>query len=365
MLPGDKTHRVWSVDVFRGLTVSLMILVNNPGSWQAIYAPLRHAKWDGLTLADLVFPFFLWVMGVSHALSTSGKGGSGIRIVRRSLILFSIGLLFNFIPDFDISSVRIPGVLQRIAVCYLLSSLLSRRGVSAEIIGVVACLGSYAGLMLAYPVPDVGPGHLEVEQNAARSIDARILAGHMWSVTKTWDPEGIVSTLPAVATTLLGSMAGRWIRAQGIELRYAVVLPAAGVVGITAGALVSLAFPVNKNLWSPSYVFVTVGGACILLGLGLLWESRPAFRPTIGGIFVRSLAAQGKNPLLLYVISVFAGKAAAYIKPGGVPLREYAFQFFCNFFPPLEASLVYALSFVIVFAALGLWLEKRSVFVRL
>ncbi len=341
-----------------------MILVNNPGSWQAVYAPLRHAKWDGLTFADLVFPFFLWIMGVSLALSGTATGPSSMRILRRSAVLFAIGLGFNFIPDLDPGSVRIPGVLQRIALCYLAAAFLHKGGFRWEFVGLAGCFLVYSVVMLALPISGAEPGRLDVDGNAARAVDQWALGGHLWSVTKTWDPEGIVSTLTAVATTILGLFAGRSLRAAASR-RTAFVLIVAGVVGVIASWALGFLFPVNKNLWSPSYVLVTAGLAAVLLALGILFETRAAFDPRMGGPAFRSFAAQGKNPLLLYVLSVCIGKIMAYGKTAEVPLREWAYRFLCKYLSAFDASLTYALLLVIVFAVIGLVLEKRGVALRL
>jgi len=202
--------------VFRGLTIAAMILVNNPGNWNEVYDPLAHAEWNGWTIADLVFPFFLFIVGTAIPLSL-GETGSGrtmpgrhlARIVRRTAILFALGLMLNALGGFEsLSMLRIPGVLQRIALCYFAASLLflytPRSGPAVVLVALVV---GYWMLLTLVPVYGKEPGVLDPEHNLAAAIDRRLLAeGHLYH--QTWDPEGFLSTMPAVATTLAGVLAG-------------------------------------------------------------------------------------------------------------------------------------------------------------
>ena len=229
----NPSGRLLSLDFFRGSTILAMILVNNPGSWSHVYPPLLHAKWHGWTFTDLIFPFFLFIIGVAIVYAFSKRISSGApkidlykKIIRRTLIIFALGLFLSGFPYFDFSTIRIMGVLQRIAICYLVASIIY---LHTDWKGQ---LGWAIGLMLAYwammewiPVPGVGPGSYEKGANFAAYIDSMFLEGHMWSVSKTWDPEGIISTIPAISTTLFGVLTGHWMRSDKNPIEKAKKLP--------------------------------------------------------------------------------------------------------------------------------------------
>ena len=201
-MPETRLH---SLDAFRGLTMAAMVLVNNPGTWRAVYAPLQHADWNGLTPTDVIFPFFLFIVGVATALSRPTPG----RIVRRAAIIFTLGLVLNGLPSFDWATIRIPGVLQRIAVCYLVAAFLflTTRLRTQALVTAALLLGYWAAMTLV-PVPGHGAGDLGPEGNLAAWLDRAVLGPHVLRLTRVYDPEGILSTVPAVATTLLAECAG-------------------------------------------------------------------------------------------------------------------------------------------------------------
>ncbi len=226
-----------SLDVFRGATIAAMILVNDPGSWSHIYPPLEHAEWNGWTPTDLIFPFFLFIVGVSMTLSFASRIARGltrsalaIHVVRRSALIFAIGLFLNGFPDFDFSSIRIMGVLQRIALCYLVAGLLYlaafqrepaaerparvRANIRVTAAVAVALLVGYWALMTFVPVPGYGAGRLGKNDNLGAYIDRTLMGGHLWAESMTWDPEGFLSTLPAIASLLIGLLAGEWLRSD-------------------------------------------------------------------------------------------------------------------------------------------------------
>jgi predicted acyltransferase len=215
-----KETRLTSLDVFRGATIAGMILVNNPGSWSYVYPQLRHADWHGWTFTDLIFPFFLFIVGVAIVFSFSRRVELGYsrvklfgKVVRRTIILFALGLFLNGFPEFNFSTIRIMGVLQRIAICYFFASVIYlTSSVRWQAFWSFALLFIYWGLMEFVPVPGIGAGLYEKGRNFAAYVDSLILKGHMWSATKTWDPEGIVSTIPAISTTLFGVLTGHWLR---------------------------------------------------------------------------------------------------------------------------------------------------------
>ena len=213
-----------SLDAFRGATIAAMILVNNPGDGRTTFAPLLHAEWNGWTFTDLVFPFFLWMVGIAMTFSFArrveggaGKGKLLLHTVRRAALIFLLGLLLNGFPKYDLTTLRIPGVLQRIAICYLIGSLIflytKWRGQLAAIVGLCAV---YWMLMTLFPVPGYGPGVLEPIGNFGQWVDEMLLSGHMYSRTKVWDPEGVVSTLPAIANVLFGALFGTLLRKPGL-----------------------------------------------------------------------------------------------------------------------------------------------------
>ena len=244
-----------------------MVLVNNPGTWRAVYPPLRHADWHGWTPTDLIFPFFLFIVGVAIPLALGrrradgeGRGRIVARILRRSIVIFALGLILHAVPSFDLATLRIPGVLQRIAVCYLVGALLFvATGWRTQVILSTAALVGYWAALMFVPVPGFGAGDLSQEGNLAAWLDRAVLGPHIWRVGRVYDPEGILSTVPAVVTTLLGVLTGQWIR----RARSAIValrgLLAAGSVGIALGLAWGHWLPLNKALWTGSYAAFTAG----------------------------------------------------------------------------------------------------------
>src|SRR5262245_4381882 len=265
--PVPASQRLISLDAFRGMTIAAMILVNDPGTWSAVYWPLDHASWNGWTPTDLVFPFFLFIMGVALELSTARRSaanpqGDNRAILRhvliRALILFALGLFLNGFPFFHLHRIRIMGVLQRIALCSLFAGLLTlKTTVRTRVIVVAGLLLGYWALMTLVPVPGYGRGHLDPEGNLAAYIDRALMSGHTWKAM--WDPEGWLSTLPAIATTLMGGFAGRWLLSAASESRKVLALVVAGGVGLVAGEIWNRWFPINKNLWTSSYAVFTAG----------------------------------------------------------------------------------------------------------
>jgi len=265
----SKSDRLLSLDVFRGITVAAMILVNNPGSWDAIYPPLEHAHWNGCTPTDLIFPFFLFIVGMSIHFAYQSKLEEGltkktfIKILKRTLIIFALGIFLAWFPIFSfdrLSRIRIPGVLQRISLVFFFCSIFYFKTSWLTQLRIVAVfLVGYFLLMALVPVPGVGPASLEPETNLGAWLDRLLLNGHLWSQSKTWDPEGILSTVPAIATGLLGVLAGQlFSKIEKPELR-TTWLFFAGAVLILAGLTWGLIFPINKALWTSSYVLYTAG----------------------------------------------------------------------------------------------------------
>jgi len=263
--------RLTSLDVFRGLTVAAMIVVNNPGTWKAVYAPLRHADWHGWTPTDLVFPFFLFIVGVAIPLALGPRHESSpsarpvvVKIVRRSAIIFALGLVINIIANPSLATVRIPGVLQRIAVCYLAAALLFVwTGWRTQVAVTALALVGYWAAITLIPVPGFGPGDLGKEGNLAAWLDRLVLGGHIWRAGRVYDPEGILSTLPAIATTLLGVLAGERLRLGRPGAAVAREFFLAGLSAAAVGLAWGQWLPINKALWTSSYAVFTAGAALI------------------------------------------------------------------------------------------------------
>ncbi len=364
-----SSERLSSLDAFRGFTIAGMILVNNPGSWNHVYPPLRHTVWHGCTPTDLIFPFFLFIIGVAlsfsftRRLELADRRSLHLKIIRRSLIIFALGMLPRFIPDFDLSNLRIAGVLQRIAVVYLASSLIvlhfSRRAQAWIAAGLM--LGYWAAMSLI-PVPGHGAGVLTPEGNLAAFIDSYLLPGKMYR--GTWDPEGLFSTLPAIATTLLGVFAGNWIRSGRERSEIAAGMFTAGWIAILAGLAWGLAFPLNKNLWSSSYVLYTAGAA--LEGLAFCYwliDVRGYRR------WAQPAIVYGLNSIAVFVLSGLLAKMLIRTKisadPKAISLWDWTYQqVFLPWCTPTGASLAMALANV-AFWWLMMWLlYRREIFIK-
>lgn len=341
--------RLLSLDVFRGLTIAGMILVNNPGSWAHVYAPLRHAEWHGWTPTDMVFPFFLWISGLAMTLSLARRLAAGadktrllLHTARRAATVFALGLLLNLIPNFDFSTVRIPGVLQRIGVCYFFATLvyiyLPRKG---QFAAALALLATYTATMLYLPFPGALPDRWSIDANATRFLDGILLEGHMWRQTRVWDPEGALSTLPAIVTMLAGALARDYVRS--------------GLLLTAAGLLLDFLIPINKPLWTPSYVLLMAGLASLIYGLLHEWIDTRGNRQ-----FTRFFEIYGTNAIVSFVLS---GAIARILGQSGY--GKAMFTALTSVFSPINASLAYALANV-AFCFIVAWLlYRKQILVRL
>ncbi len=349
-----------------------MILVNNAGDWHAVYPPLRHAEWHGWTFTDMVFPFFLWIVGVAMTLSFAKRVERGddrlklfLHSVRRAAVIFGLGLLLNAFPFFHLATWRIPGVLQRIAVCYLIAAaiflLSSWRG---QVICIVVLLAGYWMLMTLVPVPGLGAGVLDRGANLEQYIDAQVLGNHMYSQTKTWDPEGILSTLPAIATTLFGILTGTVLRSALMAAEKAVWMFFAGNALIFTGLVMNVWFPINKNIWTSSYAVFMAGMASVVFAAcywlvdvkGYRAWSRPFAIYGMNAIAVYVLA--GALETLLYVIHAGSGPAAP-------SLHEFLYRnLFTPLASPVNASLLWAVTCVLAMYAVAYGLYRRGWFIK-
>ena len=385
--PETALSRLVSVDVFRGITIIGMILVNNPGSWSTVYGPLLHAEWHGWTPTDLIFPFFLFIVGVAIVLALGRKVEGGAlkaslvgKIFRRAGILFALGLLGSGFPfglfgprSFErlLETWRIPGVLQRIAVCYLLAALmflfLRRRSLRAW---AVILLFGYWALLALVPVPPVdaagqeGVGRVAPDlaskgQHLAGWLDRTVFGDHLWVLGKVYDPEGLLSTLPALATTLFGIFAGLILVSADPPPKKVAGLFVGGTLLAAAGHVWGWVFPINKALWTSSYAVFTAGLAFCALGLcSLFFDLEGRTR------LARPLTIFGVNAITVFVGSGLLARTLAYIEVGaedGRSLQAHLHQtFFASWLPPYAASLAYAICWVLGWFLVLAWMDRRG-----
>ncbi len=361
--------RLRSLDVFRGITVAMMTLVNNPGDWRYIYTPLEHSEWNGCTPTDLVFPFFLFIVGVSITFALENKKNDlenrnklVLGIFKRAVILFLIGVAINLFYKFSFSTLRIPGVIQRIAVVYLIVSLIyiySSRKTWLYVFGGIL-LGYYL-LMNFVPVPGVGYANLNPETNLGAWLDRTLLTeAHLWKSSKTWDPEGILSTIPAVATGIFGVLIGTFLKRKDKDNAHKVAwLFSVGVLAVIAGLFFDLFFPINKALWTSS--FVLYAGGLATIGLTLCYwlidvQGYKRFTKPFVVFGVNAITVYFMSGLIPHILTLIHFKADN--KP--VNLLGYLYNtFFVPYFSPINASLAGGLTYVLIWFVI-LWLMYRK-----
>jgi predicted acyltransferase len=346
-----------------------MILVSTPGTWSAVYPALEHADWNGWTPTDLVFPFLLFAMGAAVPFALARRRGAAPRIrrhvIRRALILFVLGLVLNAIETpapLELATFRIPGVLQRIALVFVAVSYLTERTSLRTQIGVAAALlvGYWAAMTLV-PVPDIGAPTLSAERNIGSFIDRQLFGRHM--LHPAWDPEGLLSTVPAIVTALCGVFAGDWLKEQAATHR-TLALFAAGVVAMAAGLLWDRLFPINKNLWTSSYAVFTAGLAAQTLAICHWIVDVRGWRT-----WSAPLVAFGRNPLAGYFLSVgFDSVLTRWSIGGGASLKGFLYR--TLFASPLArcctaetASAAYAASYVVLWALVLGEMHRRRMYV--
>ncbi len=393
----EKGGRLVSLDVFRGLTVMAMILVTNPGTYSAVYWPLLHADWNGWTPTDMIFPSFLFTAGVAITFSLASRMRRGDRsgtlaghILRRSGILIALGLFLNAFPQFDLPTLRIPGVLQRIALCYLCGGLLylflardeewsgkapgrARTRVSGLAVVTVAILIVYWALVKLVPVPGFGAGRLDSFGNLGAYIDRTLLGTrHLWpygvtpSQGVTYDPEGLLSTLPAIATLLIGILAGEWMRTRHSGSRKLLGLAGAGSAFLLLGWLLNPLLPINKRLWTSTFVIFSGGFSLIAFSfcywLVDLRRLRRWTAPTL--VF-------GTNAILAFALTSVLTTLAdlIHVRVGSnepVAFHEWAYRdVFSPWLAPHGASLAYAIAMVLLNLAIVSLLYRKRMFLRI
>jgi predicted acyltransferase len=372
------SNRLLCLDIFRGLCVAGMILVDNPGDDAAAYWPIKHADWNGWTPADFIFPSFVFLVGISIVFSFrarlqrgESRGHIFVHAVKRALILIAVGLFVNAFPVFHLSDWRIEGVTQRIAICYLISAtLVLWSGQRGQIVAIVACLVGYWVLMRFLPVPGLGvPGRdipfLDPDRNMGAWLDRKLFMGHLFEGTR--DPEGIISTIPAIPTCLFGVLTGRWLqseRAPGVKVGG---MLAAGITGLIAGEIWNLWFPINKHLWTSSFAVFTAGFALVFLAL-LYWalEIR-RWR----GAWTMPILVFGMNAIAGFVADSFVyGPAWSFHAQGPngetITWMQWANARFLSLgVSPANASLLYSLA-AVLFCWVLLWmLYRKKIFIKI
>lgn len=374
--------RLASLDAFRGFAVASMVLVNNPGDWGHIYAPLRHADWHGWTFTDMVFPFFLFVAGVSMALAASRQHATGVAPstmlaghARRAAILFAAGLFLNLFPFFDFSTVRIPGVLQRIALCLLIAAPIAVYGgtrAAAMAIGALLVAYTVPMLLVSVPGPDgrFAAGALEPGRDFGAWVDRALLDGHLWAKSKTWDPEGLVSTLPAAASLLAGFIAGRGLQRTAHSRTRTGWMIGAGLLALYLGfALDALLMPINKNLWTPSYAVFMAGWSLLAFAAfhAALDGVTPGLRRTARTLCL-PLTQFGRNALVLFVLAGVLGRILQNVTIAtdteAVSLKAWLYAPIQSLpISPTDASLVWALAFIALFFVIAWAMWRRRWFI--
>ena len=393
-----KRERLLSLDVFRGITIAGMLLVNNPGTWSAIFPPLEHAEWNGWTPTDLIFPFFLFIVGITTHLSLSARRARGDddsavvkQILRRGIIIYLLGFAMAMFPFYQwgtiasipnatpwdrilyrIEHVRILGVLPRIAIVYICAGLLTlKTTLKQQVIIIATLLFGYWFAMTLIPVPgehEIGAVLLNThDRNLAAWLDRAILGtNHTWSGSVTFDPEGPMSTIPAIATSMLGVIAGRWIVQKEKPLLERISgMFAVGAIGMMVGLMWNWAFPINKSLWTSSYVIFTAGMACVAIATimwivdycNVKWWTKP-------------FVIYGVNPIVAFVGSGVLARLIYtlwHVSYHGqsVALQDAIYQIvFLPWLPPRVASLAFAVSFVVLWYGILTVLYRRNIILK-
>jgi predicted acyltransferase len=362
--------RLVSLDAFRGATIALMVLVNTPGGPHS-YGPLNHSEWNGWTITDMVFPSFLWIVGVAIALSLGQRIAAGVpksrlflQVLRRAAVIFGLGLIVYAAPNFDLSTQRLLGVLQRIAICYLIaSSIYLTTRWRGQIVWIVALLVSYWLIMMLVPVPGYGAGDLAVGHNIANYVDGVVLGAHNYANTKNWDPEGLISTLPAIATALLGIVAGYILKLKRDLAERTTWLYLTGSILIALGLICDIWLPINKKLWTSSFTLFMAGMDFVIFA-GFVWliDGRGYRR------YARPLAIMGMNAIAVYMASELVEEALSLIHvggPGSPSVHEWIYQtIFAPLASPLNASLAYAICYVLLMYAIAYGMYRKRWFLK-
>jgi len=364
----QKSKRLISLDALRGFTIAAMVIVNDPGTWEHIYWPLRHAEWNGCTITDLIFPFFLFIVGISIALAYSKRLEANVpkknmyrKIIIRSLNIYLLGLFLWLLPEFDFSAIRWVGVLQRISFVFLACALLFLNTNWKQQIRIGAIILILYWIIVAYlPVPGIGKPDLSVpSSNWANHLDTLLLPGVMWQ--GTWDPEGILSTFPAIVSGIIGMLIGKLYLSVKDENKRLVWLFFIGFALFLAGGLWNWFFPINKNIWTSSYVLYTAGlgtlglAACVLI-VDVWGYTRWTF---LGRVY-------GANAITSYVLAGVLTMVFYEMRLGGASLNEWFMSGLTQVgFDPKFASMLYAVIYMLIIFIPALIMYRRKIFIRI
>jgi predicted acyltransferase len=364
--------RLVALDAFRGAIITLMVIVNDPGNGNFSYGPLEHAAWNGWTPTDVVFPSFLWIIGVAITLSLAKRLSAGAsrsqlfaQIFRRAAVLYALGLVIYGMPEFDLSTLRLLGVLQRLAICYLIASAIYlTTTIRGQIVWIIGLLSSYWMIMMLAPVPGCGTGHLDVECNFAHYIDRIFLGQHNYASTKTWDPEGIISTIPAIATALFGIMAGHVLRLKRDLAERTTWLFFIGSLLLAAGLICDMWLPINKKLWTSSFAIFMAGLDFVMFAVVLWWVDGLGRKR-----FVKPFVIMGMNAIAVYMaaelLDIALGKIRLNTGAGSISMHNWLYQnLFAPIASPANASLLYALVYTGLMYLLAYGLYRKKWFLR-
>jgi predicted acyltransferase len=368
--------RYRSLDVLRGLTVALMIVVNTPGSWSTNFAPFLHASWHGFTITDLVFPSFLFVVGNAMSFSLRKLQQQGNhreflkKVGKRTVLIFLIGLLLSSFPfirltetgmlPFDFSKIRVMGVLQRIALCYALAAVIIYFfKIKGALVFTAFSLLAYWFLMYFF---GEGTDPYGLEGNAARRLDLYLIGPDNLYRGEgiPFDPEGLLSTLPATVNVMAGYLVGVFIQRRGNTSKTVLSLLLAALVLLAAGYLWDIWLPINKKIWTSSFVLITVGYSTLGIAVLMYFIEVLKFRG-----WTYFFEVFGKNPLILYVLSGVFVRIMLLIKVNDTGLKTWIFEnLFLPFFQVETASLFFALSYMLLIWLIGLWMDRRKIYIK-
>ena len=378
---GGGGERLLSLDAFRGFAIAAMLLVNNPGDWSQLYAPLEHAAWHGWTFTDWIFPFFVFISGISMSFSLARRGQADDRAAllrhmwRRGATIILIGLALNLFPFFHVETLRIPGVLQRLGlITILVAPIALWCGWRAQLAWFIGLLLGYGLVQTFVAVPDASGvwhrGSLQPGEDVGAWLDRALLGGHLWAKSKTWDPEGLLSTQPAVASQIAGLLAGRWLALRGRDPgEKATWFLVAGLACLWVGQVLDAwTLPINKNLWTPAFVFLTTGWGCLVFGV-FYWlldaAPLPRMRDAMARRF-RPLVVFGMNALFLFALSGLVARMLGLIHVAeGVTLKAWLVAPLRALpVDPRFASLLFAAGFVAVFYGIAWAMWRRGWIVK-
>jgi predicted acyltransferase len=361
----QKESRLVFLDAMRGFTIAAMILVNFPGNDAYVFAPLHHTMWNGLTPTDLIAPFFLFIVGISIVLSygrrrdDENKGELYRKIVWRAIKIFALGIFLNLLPDFDFANLRYTGTLPRIALVFLACAILYlKTSFRQQLWTGVAILVAYWLAMTLIPTPGVGAVVLEPGVNLAAWIDSQYLPGRMWQ--GTWDPEGILSTFPAIVSGISGLLAGHLLASKRTPTDKVIYLMVCGLISAAAGYIWSLTFPVNENLWTSSFVLVTSGFAALILGAAYyVVDIRGYKKWTFPGVVF------GANAISTYVLADLLALIFYVFPWGDATMNIHVTSALTSIgLSPKVSSCIYALFFVCINFIPAYILYRKKIFIK-